>query len=67
MMLSILILSLFAYIINVCDHLSKERIDVNLLIAAIVIISSWDICFALSIIMIILTILIGILGAKFNN
>lgn len=65
MMLSIAILAGIGYILSILKHLSNDEIDVNLILAAILVISTWSVL-PLALTIIVITIIIGISGA-FNN
>jgi hypothetical protein len=65
-LLTIAILSGINYIASAFGYLVKGRIDVNLFPAAIFVLSVWHSCFPLAIIVMILTILVGIVGAAVN-
>ena len=62
MLLTIAILSGIGYLISFISHLCNNKCDVNLIISAILVLSVWQSCFSLAIVVIILTLIIGILG-----
>lgn len=68
MMLTIAILAGLGYLISIFRHLSTDepKLDVDLPISIILVLSTWESCLPLAIIVIILTIMIGIVGAAIN-
>lgn len=65
MLLTIAILAGIGYIFSLISHIANEELDVNIIMATILVLSTWDSCFPLAIIVIILTIIIGL--SKFIN
>ena len=66
MMLAIAILAGIGYILDLLRHLSNDRLDVNLIFATILIISTWSVL-PLAITIICITLLIGVVGALINQ
>ena len=66
MLLAIAILSTIGYVISFVGKLFKEKIGVNLLLASILVISTWS-CLPIAIITIVVTAIILILGIFFNE
>lgn len=64
-MLTIAILSGLGYILDFMKHLNDDKVDVNLLFAAILVISTWSVL-PLAITIICITVLIGIIGSFTN-
>lgn len=67
MILAIAILSSIDFVLSFLKHLLNDKFDVNLITATIVVIAWWNICLPVSITVICLTVLIGILGAIYND
>jgi len=65
MMLAIAILSGIGYLLSFMSNLSKEKIDVNLIFATILVISTWSVL-PLAITIICITAIIGIIGLIIN-
>ena len=65
-MLAIAILAGIGYILDLLRHLSNDRLDVNLIFATILIISTWSVL-PLAITIICITLLIGVVGALINQ
>mgnify|MGYP006366335957 CR=1 FL=1 len=66
MRLAIAILAGIGYILDLLRHLSNDRLDVNLIFATILIISTWSVL-PLAITIICITLLIGVVGALINQ
>jgi hypothetical protein len=66
MMLTIAILSGIGFIVSIIKHAKEKNLDVDLLFATILVLSTWESCFPLAIVVICLSVLIGIVGA-INN
>jgi hypothetical protein len=68
MILAIAILSSIGFVLTFLQNLIVDgKFDMDLIIATIVVISWWNICLPVSIIVIVLTVLIWILGAIVND
>jgi len=67
MLLAIAIISGVNYLFSFLKNLENGRWDVNVLTASILVLSTWNSCLPLSIIMMCVTSLIGIIGAIYNE
>jgi len=67
MIIAIAIISLIGYFLNFIIHLSKEKIDVDMFYATLVVLAWWDICLPFAITMIVLSAIIAIIGASINE
>ena len=67
MILAIAILSSIDFCLSFLRHLYDGKLDVNLIAATIVVLAWWNICLPVSITVIVLTVLIAILGAIYND
>jgi thiamine transporter ThiT len=63
-MLTIAILSGMGMILSIISNALNEKCDVNLIMATIFIISTWQMCLPLSIIAIVVSLLIGLINLK---
>lgn len=62
MLLTIAILSGIGFILSIIENSNNGKLDVNLLMATILVLSTWQGCLPLSIIIIVITFVIGIIG-----
>jgi hypothetical protein len=54
-------------ILSIIDHSSKGKIDVNLLFPTILTLSLWEINLTLSIVTIVFTVIVGLIGHITND
>lgn len=67
MLLTIAILSGIGFLFSFIDNLSENKCDVNLIMATILVLSTWQSCLPFAIIMIVVTLIIGFFGALNNQ
>ena len=67
MLITIAIISSIGMILSIIDHSSKGKIDVNLLFPTILTLSLWEINLTLSIVTIVFTVIVGLIGHITND
>jgi hypothetical protein len=64
-MLAIAIVSGVGYLLSIIKHASKGKVDVDLILATVLILSTWSVL-PLAIVIIVFTVVMGIIGAMVN-